>query len=651
LSQGIVKEIRSHIRVSSVEELAMNMMTRQEQLEEDAVPGPALDLAREFEAEFATELAAGGAEQTANPKTQRASLLERIAWFRDLPVASKIHTIFGAFLALIIATALVLGIGLNEVWNRYHTSAKIQEAVLASAELTGTAGELRYATARFLFEREPAVLERQRGHYNDANTKVAEIDTIITAQAPQLALAVEKLRRELEGYNSTFEQALGLLQREGRSPRSEALAYDISDRGDALLEHTRAFRVKVEAHSEILVKTGVDYFLSLVMLVALLGGCATLILLLGLTYLSRDFSRRISEVTVGMTRLASGDYQFHIDGRERKDEIGSMVRALDLFKRASKQLQTWARERTERAEEELRLQQERERERAEADSRRTKLIDEVARQFEQTVGDVVHKVTDASGELHSTATKMALTAQQTSERTAMVVQDMNEANSGAVAAAAASDEFALSIGEISQQAASSSQLARLAADATTEADSTISALAASAEQVGQIVELIQTIAQRTNLLALNASIEAARGGEAGRGFAVVASEVKELAMQTSRATEQVADQIRAMQDTTGASVSALRAIAGQVKELETTAVSIASAVDQQSVAGQDLARSIDLAARGTEKVASHIGEVRELSLSTGAAASQVLTSAKDLEVQAATLREQMTAFLRRVREN
>jgi len=121
-------------------------------------------------------------------------------------------------------------------------------------------------------------------------------------------------------------------------------------------------------------------------------------------------------------------------------------------------------------------------------------------------------------------------------------------------------------------------------------------------------------------------------------------------MQTSRATEQVAEQIRTMQDTTGASVKALRAIAGQVQELETTAVSIASAVDQQSVAGQDLARSIDLAARGTEQVASHIGEVRELSLSTGAAASQVLTSANDLEEQAATLNQQMTAFLERVRE-
>jgi len=130
---------------------------------------------------------------------------------------------------------------------------------------------------------------------------------------------------------------------------------------------------------------------------------------------------------------------------------------------------------------------------------------------------------------------------------------------------------------------------------------------------------------------------------------VVASEVKELANQTSRATEKVSEQIRAMQSTTDASVGALRTIAAQIESLETTAVSIATAVDQQSVAGHDLARSIDLAARGTEKVAGHIDDVREMALSTGAAASQVLLSATSLEAQAATLRSQVQGFLSRVR--
>jgi methyl-accepting chemotaxis protein len=207
----------------------------------------------------------------------------------------------------------------------------------------------------------------------------------------------------------------------------------------------------------------------------------------------------------------------------------------------------------------------------------------------------------------------------------------------------------MSIGEISRQAASSAELARKASDSAEQADATISALSDSAEQVSNVVELIHSIAKRTNLLALNASIEAARGGEAGRGFAVVASEVKELAAQTSRATEEVAEQIRAMQSSTTNSVTALRTIGGHIEQLESTAISIASAVDQQSVAGQDLARSIDLAARSSDEVSSSIVGVRETALATGAAASQVLNSASELEGQAATLRDQVGDFVRRVR--
>ncbi|MBV7259111.1 methyl-accepting chemotaxis protein [Erythrobacter sp. WH158] len=373
-------------------------------------------------------------------------------------------------------------------------------------------------------------------------------------------------------------------------------------------------------------------------------------LTLGLMSVIRtDIIRTSRQLIDCIQRIAKGQSDVIVPHRDRIDEYGVLGNEVEGIRLASIEFARLNTERAERANSELEEQTRLQLQREEAQVEREGALRELADQFERTVGDVVSGVASASSQLQTTSTMMASSAEQGSARTNEVSVAMREANTGATAAAAASDEFAMSIGEISRQAASSAELARRATESANEADQTISALSASADQVGQIVELIQTIAQRTNLLALNASIEAARGGEAGRGFAVVASEVKELAMQTSRATEQVGEQIRSMQDTTGASVSALRSIAGQVQELETTAVSIATAVDQQSVAGQDLARSIDLAARGTEQVAGHVDEVHELSLSTGSAATQVLSSATDLEEQATTLRSQVNDFLARIR--
>ncbi|MEL6529251.1 MAG: methyl-accepting chemotaxis protein [Pseudomonadota bacterium] len=479
-----------------------------------------------------------------------------------------------------------------------------------------------------------------------AEAKIEPLQSMLVATNPQAAETLSVIGDGIEDLRAQIPALGGEAIDSGSVTRQAA---EITALGGVVLDSGLEVAGLLGQDEAEAAQSGNALIWSLLFIWIALTVTLTVLTLLAERYLNRSVSGSLSELTAQMSKLASGDKDVVVPGKGRADEIGEIARAMEVFHRAGLRLERLSVERSERAKAEIEQQARKQTEQEEARIERDKVLHDVADQFERTIGDVVSGVAAASSQLQTTSETMATTAERTSARSGEVAQSMSEANRGATAAAAASDEFAMSINEISRQAASSAELARKATFSANEADATISALSESAQQVGQIVQLIQTIAQRTNLLALNASIEAARGGEAGRGFAVVASEVKELAMQTSRATEQIAEQIRGMQDTTGASVHVLRTMAEQVQQLETTSVSIASAVDQQSVAGQDLARSIELAAHGTEQVAGHIGDVRDLSLSTGSAASQVLASATDLEEQASTLRSQVNEFLAKVR--
>lgn len=554
-----------------------------------------------------------------------------VIWFQNLPIKAKLIAVFGSFLVVSLCLAAVAGIGMTNVYTKYQTTNALNHAAADAADLRNTAGEMRYHALRYTLAGESAASARMTENLTEAEAQNAQIKTVVTQYEAELAPAVGALSEQLASYRTAFERVQASLAATGRSDETTRLAYELAATGDALYSQTDSLQRDMFARIADMEQSGMAYFMNLVVFVLAISALAIVIVTLGLRFLATDLVGKVTEINGAMNKLAIGEADFDIEGRDRKDEIGDMVRALDVFKAANARLIRHANERES-------VQQ-----------KQRDLVRSLADNFERTVGDIVGSVAAASTQLKSTAGEMAGAADDSSHQADMVSNAMNDASTGVTAAATASDEFAMSIGEISRQAASSAELAREASESAHQADETISALSVSAEQVGNIVELIHSIAKRTNLLALNASIEAARGGEAGRGFAVVASEVKELAAQTSRATEEVAEQIRAMQSSTTNSVSALRTIGHQVSQLETTAISIASAVDQQSVAGQDLARSIDLAARSSDEVSTSITGVREASLATGAAASQVLNSATDLEGQAATLRNQVADFLNRVR--
>lgn len=359
----------------------------------------------------------------------------------------------------------------------------------------------------------------------------------------------------------------------------------------------------------------------------------------------------IRQITEAMQSVADGQIDTAVPARERNDEIGAMARSLDIFRKDSITLRDLNAERAQAAEAELKRQQGFAQESHKLRTEKSNLLEGLADGFEVTIGEVIEAVGAASAQLRETSEGMVEMAEHSAEQSREASAAMEETNRNVTAAAAATDEFALSISEISRQASDSATLARESNRLVAAANDKMTSLSSAADEIGEIAELIQSIAQRTNLLALNASIEAARGGEAGRGFAVVASEVKELAHQTSQATASVTEKIVAMQTSTQSSVVDLTSIVEQIKKLEEAAVVIATAVDQQSLSGEDLARNIDTVANGSNEVVNQIEVLHTASLATGSASSQVLGSAKQLDDHADALRSKATQFLADIRRS
>jgi methyl-accepting chemotaxis protein len=275
---------------------------------------------------------------------------------------------------------------------------------------------------------------------------------------------------------------------------------------------------------------------------------------------------------------------------------------------------------------------------------------ELANEFERVVKGIATTVASSSTEMEATSESLSEIANSTTDRATSVASASEESAANVQTVAAAVEEMTASVGEIEQQVSQSKLMTSEAVHKAEEAQTIVTSLAEASHKIGRVVSLIQKIASQTNLLALNATIEAARAGEAGKGFSVVASEVKDLACKTSNATEEIAEEVTAIQNSTAQAVNAINHIVNAISKVDEGAATIATAVSEQRSVTSEIARNISEAASATNEVAENITSVMQAAGETSDSVKQMRDAAKELSAQAESLGLAVDGFLTEIRQ-
>jgi methyl-accepting chemotaxis protein len=279
---------------------------------------------------------------------------------------------------------------------------------------------------------------------------------------------------------------------------------------------------------------------------------------------------------------------------------------------------------------------------------RRSILENAISAFRKRAESILQTVADRANEMRATATGLFDASGHTSRRAEGAVDASNESSTNVAAAASSTEELSSSIGEIERRLSQAAEVVRIAVGEAQATNQDINDLARAAQNIGDVVKLIRTIAEQTNLLALNATIEAARAGEAGRGFAVVASEVKSLALQTAKATEDISSQILEVQNSTGHAVESIGQIAHRMRDIDNHASAVAASVGQQSAAASEISQNVASAADSTKQIVAVLSEVATAIAETQRSGQDVLTASVAVERAAAEMRSEVEDFLTKV---
>ena len=484
----------------------------------------------------------------------------------------------------------------------------------------------------FLLSGNPDFLAPYRGgresfakHYD----KTRELTSDNPAQQERLA----KLKQFSEQWRTDIaEKAIALMAKP--ESQDEARSIEIKGMGKTAMDGIRRLIADLDGAERGLLSsraTTQSNAFNQGYTVALGGTVLTLIaaVVLGLM-LASLIAKPVTAITTVMHSLAEGDKTIVIPGLSREDEIGAMAKAVQVFKQNAIETERLAE--AQRATDQAKL--------AHVDA-----LNRLTASFETKISAVITALSGAADDMVSEASSLSSTAEQANRQSLAVASASEQASANVQTVASAAEELTSSIAEIARQVSQSTKVSQTAVSGAARASKVIGGLADAAQRIGEVVQLINNIASQTNLLALNATIEAARAGEAGKGFAVVASEVKTLANQTGKATEDIAQQVSAIQAATQQAVETVNEVGRVISEINQISATIALAVEQQSAATREISRNVQEAANGTREVNVNISSVTRTAAETGNAAQKVNTVAGAVANTSQKLRGEVEEFL------